>query len=262
MSEPQDPRPEKKLAKVEKTVVSTPMPAAPAEDPADRRDFFGDALREAMGPLSSMLDKKIGPWLRAIDELPGQIDALVGPMDQPQAGAGPGGRRVALPMAVDRVIRPPGALPKGEFEKVCVKCGRCVAVCPANAIKIDITGYLAEGHPYIIPEDRPCVVCDELACMKECPSGALKLVDRLRIKIGTAKVDHQTCLRHNGEDCRLCVQACPVAEQAINISEQTGRVRVKKRGCIGCGLCENACPTAPRAIRVFPVGSPEDVMIS
>jgi ferredoxin-type protein NapG len=228
---------------------------------AGRRDFFTEAFREAMGPLSNMLERKVNPLLRALEDIPAQIDAMVGPVDQPQSTEK---RRIVLPVAParERIIRPPGSLPRDDFESTCSKCGKCVEVCPANAIKIDASGYLAGGFPYIIPEDRPCVVCEELACMKECPSGALKLVDRLRIRIGTAKVDHETCLRHSGEDCRLCVQACPVAEQAIHVSPETNRVRVKKRGCLGCGLCENACPTAPRAIKVFPPNSANDIIIA
>ena len=232
----------------------------PALSAGGRRGFFADALREAIGPISKLLDKKVNPLLRAIDELPQEIDALVGSVELDQPHVAPA-RRLPLPLAPEHILRPPGALAEGEFETTCLRCGKCVEVCPANAIKIDAGGVVAGGMPYIVPTSRPCVVCDELACMKHCPSGALKLVDKLRIRMGTAKVNQASCLRAHGEDCRLCVDACPVAAQAIYVSTETGKVRVKKSGCLGCGLCENVCPTEPRSIVVHPPRR-DDVIIA
>ena len=230
------------------------------ESESGRRGFFTDALREAMGPLSGMLEKKLGPVLRVIDELPTEGGARTQPQDQPHV-PGPGRRALHLPLVPEHILRPPGALPEAEYETVCSRCGKCVEVCPANAINLDKNGLIADGFPYIVPAERPCVVCDELACMKHCPSGALKLVDKLAIRIGTAKVTHATCRRTEGEDCRLCVFACPIGPSAIYISETTNKVRVKKAGCIGCGLCENICPTEPRSI-VVRAGGGVDVIVA
>lgn len=234
--------------------------------PTGRRDFFSEALREAIDPLSKILERKIRPVLRVLEDIPAQIDAAAAtaPRDQPHLQPAPADapiRRVSLPLAPDRILRPPGALPPGEFENVCTACGDCVQACPSNAIKLDRDGFLADGLPYIAPQDRPCVVCDELACMKHCPPGALKLVDKLQIRMGTAKVDHALCRRTAGDDCHLCVDACPVKEQAIYVSAHTGKVRIRKNACLGCGLCEYVCPTDTRAVTVQAPNPPRDEII-
>jgi ferredoxin-type protein NapG len=158
----------------------------------------------------------------------------------------------------------------GEYESVCSRCGKCVDACPADAIQLDKSGLLADGVPYIIPKDQPCVVCTDLACMPACPTGALKLVDRFHLKMGTARVDHSLCLRSNGEDCRLCIDACPIIGQGANpqhgdalfIHAESGKIRVRRNACVGCGLCESRCPTWPAAITVTPWSPPRDPIIA
>jgi ferredoxin-type protein NapG len=148
-------------------------------------------------------------------------------------------------------------------------CGKCVEVCPAHAVQMDQYGLLANRLPYIMPEVQPCVVCDSLACMKECPTGALKLVDRLKIQMGTARVNLELCVRETGEDCRICLESCPIrgdgAEPeggALFIHEASGRVRVRRRVCVGCGLCESRCPTQPKAITVEPHRADVDPLVA
>lgn len=233
------------------------------EEAKGRRGFFGEALRGAMGPLTGMIEGKINPVLEALEDLPRRAEEMsqmkLGGLDQiefslPVIGSGGGSespRRGGMP---ERYLRPPGAMETGldglGFETVCSRCGKCVEACPAEAVKLDAVGFVAEGFPYIVASERACVVCDSLACMKSCPTGALKLVDRLAIRMGVAKVNHEVCLRKHGEDCRLCLEACPIGSAAIGVSERTGRVIVKKNGCVGCGLCEERCPTEPQAIWV------------
>jgi ferredoxin-type protein NapG len=255
--------------------------------PQARRDFFDEAMREALGPLSGMLERKINPLLAALEALPGAIEALpdevdrmanvtlpavARALDQPLLSGRDdseeeGVRTIPLPLANSiansepRYLRPPGAIPAGEFEATCIRCGKCAAACPAEAILLDPSNFIHDGHPYIEAANRSCVVCNSLACMNVCPTGALKPLDRLSIDMGTARVDPQQCRRDSGEDCRLCVEACPIVGEgappegdAIVISPQTGRVHVRKNICIGCGLCESQCPTEPRAIWVVPPG--------
>ncbi len=165
----------------------------------------------------------------------------------------------------------------------CSQCGKCAEVCPAQCIVID--SEIADGFPHIIARTSPCVVCSDLSCMKNCPSGALRLVAAPEeIRMGLAEVDQKRCLRHPGkaagtggddfgeasgdasggasggaseigEDCRLCLTTCPFGEKAIGL-DAAGQVEVRA-GCTGCGLCERACPTEPASIWVEPAEAME-----
>ena len=108
------------------------------------------------------------------------------------------------------------------------------------------------GTPYIDPDLAACVVCDELSCMKACPSGALKLVDKPgNIHMGLARVNFSLCVRGRGEACQICVDKCPLGAEAIRIGAN-GQVEVRAAGCVGCGVCQFYCPTTPRAIIITP----------
>jgi ferredoxin-type protein NapG len=104
------------------------------------------------------------------------------------------------------------------------------------------------GTPFIDPQMQACVVCEDLACMKVCPTGALQSVPRHLIHIGVAEVRQDVCVRKHGDDCRLCVEKCPIGATAIHLAEGSGEVVVREEGCVGCGVCEMYCPTEPRAI--------------
>lgn len=153
-------------------------------------------------------------------------------------------------------LRPPGALPEETFADTCSRCGKCVEVCPANAIKLDEN--IAGGLPHIVARISPCVICDDLSCMKHCPSGALQpLPVGSMIEMGTADVDHMRCLRTDdggssdgGEDCRICVHQCPIGETALAVGDD--HLIAVREGCTGCGVCEQVCPTEPASIVVIP----------
>ena len=94
------------------------------------------------------------------------------------------------------------------------------------------------------------MLCDSLACMHNCPSGALQLVPLAQIDMGTAIWNEQTCLRHHGKDCTICIDKCPIGAMAIEL--RAGNVHVHEDGCTGCGVCQFECPTHPRSIKVLP----------
>ena len=163
--------------------------------------------------------------------------------------------RIDLPQQMTRtLLRPPGALPEAEFLEVCYRCGNCVEVCPADAIRL----YPSDDEnlsntPIVDPDMQACVICDELACMNGCPSGALRLVDSpTDIRMGLAVVRESVCVRSQGEDCTVCIDLCPLGDEAIRLSE-TGLVEVLEPGCVGCGVCQFHCPTQPKAITVTPL---------
>jgi MauM/NapG family ferredoxin protein len=195
--------------------------------PKDRRGFFALGLARLLAPLADYVEKRL-------------------PAD----------------VSVSRtLLRPPGALPEPEFLDTCFRCGRCAEACPANAISLSISSDpKIKGTPFVDPDRQACVICDELACMKVCPSGALRLVDRLEIRMGLAHVNHDVCVRSKGESCTICIDKCPLGATAIQL-DSNGAVCVidptakgpGASGCTGCGVCQQYCPTRPvRAIRVFP----------
>jgi ferredoxin-type protein NapG len=166
---------------------------------------------------------------------------------------GVGGRGASRP-AERHWIRPPGALDETAFRDKCSRCGICVSVCPANAIKLDPNagahGGRGEGFPFIVASEMACVVCDGLHCMQNCPSGALAFAPAAAIDIGTAVWHENLCVRRLGEDCRICVDQCPLGSAALVL--EGGRVKVIEEGCTGCGVCEQQCPTSPKSITVTP----------
>src|SRR5437660_6850761 len=158
------------------------MPDDDDEKPLNRRSFFRDGLFELLKPLSKPIERKLAPLERITEEFRRLEEGDTSPpraMSQPQADYRPAS--LSLP-----VLRPPGALAEQKFLDTCSRCGHCVSVCPANAIKIDELGYNGGGYPYIDAEIQSCVVCDSLACMKECPSGARGYLPRWLIDMGTS----------------------------------------------------------------------------
>jgi ferredoxin-type protein NapG len=192
--------------------------------PQDRRGFFAASLARLLGPVADYIEKKLPPELLVVRIRP----------------------------------RPPGALPEKEFLATCYRCGSCADSCPVNAIVLmrDEPDD-ASGTPNIDPNRQACVLCEGLACMKACPSGALRPTDKFDIRMGLAIVDYGLCLRSKGQPCTECVTRCPLGTAAIKLDD-AGYVRVVDptgagRGCVGCGVCQQHCPTiGKRAIRVQP----------
>ncbi|MGC4032477.1 MAG: 4Fe-4S dicluster domain-containing protein [Tepidisphaeraceae bacterium] len=92
--------------------------------------------------------------------------------------------------------------------------------------------------------------------MSSCPTGALVPTPLVQIKMGTAVWRQHQCTRTTLEDdCRRCVDVCPMGAAAIDLVEDY--IEIKPLGCIGCGLCQQDCPTSPRAIAVIPKSARE-----
>jgi ferredoxin len=140
-------------------------------------------------------------------------------------------------------------LDEPRFRDTCSRCGDCVRACPVQAIQLDPAAREGAGFPYIDTAIAACVMCEELACMPACPTGALLPTPRDHIDMGTAYWNQQLCLRTNGEECTRCLDFCPVGESAVALEED--RIQVKA-ACTGCGLCQHQCPTDPKSIIVIP----------
>lgn len=226
------------------------------ESKFNRRRFFREGLRELLKPLS----KSVGPLQQAMEQLdqigmppaPSRPTPLQVPPRPVPSGTASTRSTPARPAAPTTVLRPPGALNEADFVDTCSRCGDCVAVCPADAIKIDTATGVAGGAPYIDVDTMPCVVCSGLHCMDACSTGALVPTPLVEINMGTARWDASTCLRtvdSSDDACRICLDDCPLGTAAITL--QHNRIHVIDKGCIGCGICQNHCPTTPKSIVVI-----------
>lgn len=145
-------------------------------------------------------------------------------------------------------IRPPGAIEENKFLDTCIKCGKCAESCSQNSIRMStIKDGLLVGYPIIVPSEKPCFVCDDLSCMKSCPSGALQLVEKENISIGIAKVIIDKCITYDNKSCDICIKSCPFPDKAIKLDDNNNPKVLD--ACIGCGLCEYWCDYS--AIKVY-----------
>ena len=198
-------------------------------------------------------------------------------------------------------IRPPGALPEKKFQAACLRCGQCVRACHENLLRnnrkeeIDVDGPvevnpnasvalapvlrlatsgsdIPVGTPYFISRISPCRLCEDMPCVRACPSGALDKKSLLNEKnqpaiyearMGLAVlIDHENCIGFQGLRCDVCYRNCPVIDKAITLDMQVNRrtgvharfiPTVDSKYCTGCGKCEHSCVLANAAIKVLPI---------
>lgn len=172
-------------------------------------------------------------------------------------------------------LRPPGARDEEEFLARCIRCFRCGDACPNRAIVAlsarsgrDFSrapGPAEEGTPVIFPRRQACMLCqgvpgDQLLCTAACPTGALEPVQKTKedilakVRMGTARIDHNICYSWNGASCGVCARACPLEGLAIKAG-LFERPEIDPDFCVGCGLCERACIRYPQAAVVLPPGA-------
>lgn len=162
------------------------------------------------------------------------------------------------------VLRPPGAT--AEFLAACIRCGQCVRACPYHTLQlVGLFGRGGTGSPHYEPRQVPCEMCEDLPCVKACPTGALdpELTDIKKARMGLAVlVDQETCLNYLGLRCGVCYRACPGIDQAITLeakhNKRSGKhtlflPKVHSAYCTGCGKCERACVLETPAIKVLPL---------
>lgn len=155
------------------------------------------------------------------------------------------------------LCRPPGGQDEDRLLGMCVRCGKCMEVCP--------TGVIAPAHieDGIVGVRTPrldfsrskaqlgslagwCDHCNEEnggtpRCAQVCPTGALtppegSTFDSMRL--GTAVINRDWCLAWRLKGCAICLNACPLG--AISF-DGNNRPVVDELLCNGCGACEQAC---------------------
>jgi len=172
--------------------------------------------------------------------------------------------RRAHPHPAD-AIRPPGALPEDQFLGACIRCGLCVRDCPYGTLDLTRLGDgPVTGTPYFNARRVPCEMCEDIPCVKACPTGALdhKLTDITQARMGIAVlVDQENCLNFLGMRCDVCYRDCPLIDKAITLETQhnlrSGKhtmflPTVHAEACTGCGKCERSCVLEEAAIKVLP----------
>lgn len=155
------------------------------------------------------------------------------------------------------ICRPPGAQDESRFIGACVRCGKCIEVCPNGCIvpvgledgvvnvrtpQLSFSRSVAQLHGSI----GWCDHCTEYnggvaKCAEVCPSGALSLSDDSTfdtMRLGVARIEESWCLAWMLKGCTLCKNACP--QDAIFFDDHNRPV-VDESKCNGCGSCEQAC---------------------
>jgi len=92
-----------------------------------------------------------------------------------------------------------------------------------------------------------------MRCSKFCPTGALQLVNKEEVKIGTVEFNPERCLAYMGKECVVCDEMCPVSE-AITITDDLKPVFHGEK-CVGCGICVYYCLAEPKALTLRPNGA-------
>lgn len=201
-------------------------------------------------------------------------------------------------------VRPPGALPEEKFLGACLRCGQCIRACRERMLRdkkgstappapqpltaavtqlaelgedaplatgpvlrlADFGSDIPVGTPYFIPRISPCRMCEDMPCVRACPSGALnkKLASIYDARMGLAVlVDQENCLNCLGLRCDVCYRSCPLIDKAITLEMQVNQrtgvharfvPTVHSKHCTGCGRCERSCVLENAAIKVLPLG--------
>jgi len=163
-------------------------------------------------------------------------------------------------------LRPPGAVQEELFMELCIRCARCIEVCPYDSIRrADLYEKLQIGTPYVFAENRACYLC--MKCPPVCPTGALNPETVLSedVRMGTAVINPETCLNYlyfkeeqdgvskgYAQLCNTCYNVCPFTDEAIYMDKFILPVITEK--CTGCGICVEKCPTQPKSVNVYPAG--------
>lgn len=138
------------------------------------------------------------------------------------------------------LVRPPGTDSEGDFLARCLRCDRCLSVCPRDVITNArfSDGFLNWRTPTMSFKGADCDFCGK--CAEVCPTGALKPFDKATEVIGTAALT-ESCIALRTSACRKCIDACPY--DAIHHDEE-GRPVVDEVRCNGCGTCVHICPAS------------------
>lgn len=146
------------------------------------------------------------------------------------------------------VVRPPGGQDEDRLIGSCIRCEKCIQICPRDVIAPSHleNGVLGMRTPTFNFNNNYCTFCaDENngvpLCEQACPTEALKLPEGATAEstiIGKAVINTDWCLAYKLIGCRFCYDACPY--DAMELDENNRPVVITDK-CNGCGACESVC---------------------
>lgn len=168
---------------------------------------------------------------------------------------GLGGLAEGLPSSAS-LLRPPGGQEQRWFESLCLRCDKCVEICPTSVVALARLedGILQARTPIMNFHLGYCTFCNK--CVDVCPTEALKPKDPGAYKIGVARVDMDNCIAWQWGGCTACKTSCKY--NAIRF-DSSNRPVIDEDKCNGCGQCEYVCPAAK--LRSLKVGQSRGIII-
>jgi len=146
------------------------------------------------------------------------------------------------------IVRPPGGQDFNRLVGACIRCEKCVEVCPRQVIRPAHIehGVVGMRTPKLNFYSDWCDWCNEKnngspLCIEVCPTEALALpkgANQKNTLLGIAELDPGVCLAYLDLSCRFCYDACPF--DAIKL-DKDNRPSIIMENCNGCGACEAAC---------------------
>lgn len=149
-------------------------------------------------------------------------------------------------------VRPPGGQDENHLLSACIRCERCVEICPQNALRPAHLedGIVAVRTPTSDFNNGWCDFCKEHndgepLCVKTCPTEALRLDANATAEetiLGKAYIIRDWCLAYRNTGCRFCYDACvdDAGYDAIALDEYNRPVVIEDK-CVGCGICQKVC---------------------
>ena len=139
------------------------------------------------------------------------------------------------------LLRPPVVKDEADFISKCMRCYRCISVCPTGAlVPASLNdGLLEVRTPTLDFKQGYCDFCNK--CVEVCPTRIIEACDPndpSSGRIGVAEVVPDRCIAYFS-GCVECKDQCPYG--AITI-DGSGHPLVDDGLCNGCGVCENVCP--------------------
>jgi ferredoxin-type protein NapF len=137
-------------------------------------------------------------------------------------------------------LRPPWALPEGDFADRCTRCGDCLKACPTHIL------VAADGsYPGVDFSRGECTFCGD--CVAACKTGAL-VRGEIPWHLTLAVAD--SCLPKGGVECRSCEDSCDAS--AIRFRPRLGGPAlpaIDTERCTGCGACVAPCPAGALSLK-------------